>query len=159
MEMRGEVLLNGREYSLREALFAMMARWNPVRCVDGLVAGAGQLHRGNRKWVLIRGSAWYKFAFRKKGHMQQRFTVGDELGWSLVCHRYEPGLIAHVYACPMLSRIVGGGQVKQQPEDFCRKKERVALHCATGRHAVPCFCGGAGREGWKLVHSIGSLMA
>ena len=122
----GHVAINGQEMSLTDALH-YREKVTSIQCVQGVVA-AQITSEVVENWNEFKRQLAVEVRLERKDHIQEQFTVGDELDLIITVSQYEPGLLAHVCLPDALARIVGGGQVKRFSLDFCEKNElRVPL--------------------------------
>ncbi len=122
----GRVAVNGQEMALVDAL-SYREKVTSIQCVQGAVA-AQITSEVVEDWNTFKRQLAVEVRLERKGHIQEQFTVGDELDLIIKVRQYEPGLLAHVCLPDALARIVGGGQVKRFSLDFCGKNElRVPL--------------------------------
>ncbi len=122
----GRVAVNGQEMTLADAL-SYREKVESIRCVQGAVA-AQITSEVVEDWNTFQRQLAVEVRLERKGHIQEQFSVGDELDLIIKVRQYEPGLLAHVCLPDALARIVGGGQVKRFSLDFCGKNElRVPL--------------------------------
>jgi len=122
----GRVAVNGQGMSLAEAL-RFHEKVESIQCVQGIVA-AQITSEVLEDWHTFKSQLAVEVRLEKRGHMQEQFSIGDELDLVIKVRQYEPGLLAHVCLPDALARIVGGGQVKRFSLDFCEKNElRVPL--------------------------------
>lgn len=115
----GRVLLNGQEMRLADAL-AYAGKVESLRSLEGVVA-VQVTSEVIEDWRAFKSQLPVEVRLERKGRIQQRFKVGDELDLVITVPHYEPGLIAHVCLPDALARVVGGGQVKRFSLDFCEK--------------------------------------
>lgn len=122
----GRVAVNGQEMTLADAL-RYREKVSEIQCVQGAVA-AQITTEVVEDWNIFKRQLAVEVRLERKGHIQEQFTVGDELDLIIKVRQYEPGLLAHVCLPDALARVVGGGQVKRFSLDFCGKNElRVPL--------------------------------
>jgi hypothetical protein len=97
-------------------------------------------------WSTWKGQLSVEVRLERKGQVQQRFHVGDELDLVIRVPHYEPGLIAHVCLPDALARLVGGAQVKRFSLDFCEKDTlRIPLAAVSSTH-LPRGSGAGGHS-------------
>jgi hypothetical protein len=126
-------MLNGQECSLAQALI-YEGTVESVRCLEGVIA-VQVTEEVTEDWSTWKGQLPVEVRLERKGHVQHRFNVGDELELVIRVPQYEAGLIAHVCLPDALARIVGGGQVKRFSLDFCEKNVlRVPLAAISSTH-------------------------
>ena len=122
----GRVAVNGQEMALVDAL-SYREKVVSIQCVQGAVA-AQITSEVVEDWNTFQRQLAVEVRLERKGHIQEQFSVSDELDLIIQVRQYEPGLLAHVCLPDALARIVGGGQVKRFSLDFCGKNElRVPL--------------------------------
>ena len=122
----GRVVVNGQEMSLADAL-KYREKVLSIECVRGVVA-AQITSEVVEDWYEFKRQLAVEVRLERKGHIQEQFTVGNELDLIIKVRQYEPGLLAHICLPDALARIVGGGQVKRFSLDFCEKNElRIPL--------------------------------
>ncbi|MDF1663222.1 MAG: hypothetical protein P1V97_15710 [Planctomycetota bacterium] len=82
-----------------------------------------------QSWDSFESNLEFSLVLEKNGQPTRKLKIGDSV--ELVCklsNGYKPGDILHVCLPPSLSRIYGGGQVKQFSVDFAGRSEvRVNL--------------------------------
>jgi hypothetical protein len=126
-------MLNGQEYALAQA-FTYEGTVESVRSLEGVIA-VQVTAEVTEDWSTWKGQLPVEVRLERKGHVQHRFNVGDELDLVIRVPQYEPGLIAHVCLPDALARIVGGGQVKRFSLDFCEKNVlRIPLAAINSTH-------------------------
>jgi hypothetical protein len=122
----GRVSVNGQEMALADAL-SYREKVSSLQCVRGVVA-AQITTEVVEDWSTFQRQLAVEVRLERKGHMQEQFSVSDELDLIIKVRQYEPGLLAHVCLPDALARIVGGGQVKRFSLDFSGKNElRIPL--------------------------------
>ena len=131
----GRVLLNGQEMSLANAL-SFSEKVEILRCIEGSVT-VEVISEIVEDWSAFKNELPVEVRLERKGQVQQRFKIGDELDLVIRVLRYEPGLVAHVCLPDALARVVGGGQVKRFSLDFCEKKELRVPLAAVGSTMLP----------------------
>jgi hypothetical protein len=145
------VMLNGQECSLAQALMHE-GTVESVYCLEGVIA-VQVTAEVTEDWSTWKGQLPVEVRLERKGHVQHRFNVGDELELVIRVPQYEPGLIAHVCLPDALARIVGGGQVKRFSLDFCEKNVlRVPLAAINSTHLPNSKDAGSHRD---LLHWLG----
>ena len=117
----GRVAINGQEMALADAL-SYREKVLSLQCVQGAVA-AQITSEVVEDWNTFKRQLAVEVRLERKGHIQEQFSVSDELDLVITVRQYEPGLLAHVCLPDALARIVGGGQVKRFSLDFCGKSE------------------------------------
>jgi hypothetical protein len=140
----GRVLLNGEECSLAQAL-SYEGEVKYLHCLEGVLA-VQITSEVIENWSTWKGQLSVEVRLERKGQVQQRFHVGDELDLVIRVPHYEPGLIAHVCLPDALARLVGGAQVKRFSLDFCEKDTlRIPLAAVSSTH-LPRGSGAGGHS-------------
>ncbi|GAC1578849.1 MAG: hypothetical protein NVS4B1_09470 [Ktedonobacteraceae bacterium] len=122
----GRVAINGQEMPLADALL-YRDKVESIRCVKGAIA-AQITSEVVEDWNAFQRQLAVEVRLERQGHIQEQFSVGDELDLIIKVRQYEPGLLAHICLPDALARIIGGGQVKRFSLDFCGKNElRIPL--------------------------------
>ncbi len=147
----GRVVLNGQEMSLAESL-AYEGKVETLRAIEGVVS-AQLTYEVIEDWSAFKSNLQVEVRLERKGHVQNRFKVSDELELVISVPRYEPGLIAHVCLPDALARVVGGGQVKRFSLDFTEKSVLRVPLAAVGSTVLPRGKDGATQHG--LLHWLG----
>src|SRR5579885_2480283 len=132
---KGSVELNGQARTLAEALNSS-EKLEKVRCIEGVVA-VEITSEVIESWSAYKGRIPLEVYLEREGKAGDHFRAGDALELVLRVPRYEPGLVAHVCLPDVLSRIVGGGQVKQFSLDFSGRNELRIPLAATGTTILP----------------------
>ena len=132
---KGSVELNGQALTLAEALNSS-EKLEKVRCIEGVIA-VEITSEVIESWSAYKGQIPLEVYLEHDGKAGDHFRAGDALELVLRVPRYQPGLVAHVCLPDALSRIVGGGQVKQFSLDFSGRNELRIPLAATGTTILP----------------------